>query len=104
MPGYVMLEAELIDPVQYGLFREQLMPLLEAQGGRLVARGGVVEAVDGEINGHRRMLIMEFDTVEQAKAWPTLPNISNAYAELREIRNRAAKVSMFIVDSEAPLT
>ena len=103
MAGYVMLDAEVIDPMLYRDFREQLLPLLEEQGGKLVARGRIIEAAEGEVEGHRRVLMMEFDTVEQARAWPMLAHISSAYAELRKLRDNAAKVSMFILDSDAPV-
>ena len=98
MAGYVILDIEVIDEALHAEFRRRVVPLAEARGGKLLARGEVVEVVGGDLTTLRRVSILEFETVEQAREWPTLPQSLPEYAELRELRDRAARVNMLIVD------
>ena len=55
-------------------------------------RGGATEVMDGDWNPDR-IVVVEFDSVEQAKAWLTSPE----YTEIKGIRMEAANASVIIV-------
>ena len=61
-------------------------------------RGGVAEIVGADLSSHSRIAVMEFETVEQAREWARYPQSPGEYAELRELRDRAANSIAFIVE------
>ena len=54
-------------------------------GGRYVVRGGDVEAVEGELAPRRRVVIVEFPTMDRAREWYASPE----YAEALRLRATA---------------
>ena len=98
MPAYVILyTTEVTDEALHAEFRSRLTPLLEADGGKFLVRGDVLEATDGETTVHRRVAVMEFPTVEQARAWAG-PQSEPEHAAVRELRDRASKSVSLIVE------
>ena len=98
MPAYVVLyTTEVTDEALHAEFRSRVVPLLEAKGGKYLMRGDVSEASDGETAAHRRMAVMEFPTVEQARAWAS-PQSEPEYVALRELRDSAGNYISFIVE------
>ncbi len=98
MSAYVVLYVtEVTDEERHAEFRSQVVPLLEAKGGKHLMRGDVSEASDGETAAHRRIVVMEFPTVEQARAWAG-PQSEPEYAALRELRDSSANTISFIVE------
>ena len=67
MPAYVILVTEVTDEERHAEFRSRQPSLIEAKGGKVVMRGPVAEATDGETTAGRRIAVMEFPTVEQAQ-------------------------------------
>ena len=68
-------------------------PSLEAYGGRFLVRGGKVETLEGTW-APRRFVIVEFPSLEKAKAWWN----SAEYAEAKALRQATAKTQMIVVD------
>jgi uncharacterized protein (DUF1330 family) len=66
---------------------------VEFYGGRYVARGGAAETLEGQWSP-KRLVILEFPSVEQAKAWLN----SAEYAPARELRHRYATSNMIVVE------
>ena len=97
MPAYVILYLTEVDEARHAEFRSRQRPLLEAKGGKIVARGPVAEATDGETTANRRIAVMEFQTVEQARAWIG-PQSEPEYVALRELRDSACKCTAFVID------
>ena len=56
-------------------------------------RGGATEVMDGEWVPDR-IVVVEFDSVEQARAWLTSPE----YTEAKEIRMKAVSTSVILVE------
>ena len=99
MAAYVILYAtEVIDEELHAEFRQRATALLEARGGRYLMRGRVAEIVGGDPASHSRIAVMEFETAEQAREWARYPQSPGEYAELRELRDRAANSIAFIVE------
>ncbi|MDE2787966.1 MAG: DUF1330 domain-containing protein [Chloroflexota bacterium] len=100
MPAYVILHtAEILDEELHAEFRSRVGPLLEARGGKYLMRGNVSEVIGGDSTGHNRVAVMEFETTEQAQEWARDPQPPGEYAELRDLRNRAARSVSLIVAS-----
>lgn len=99
MAAYAFVHIEVVDSEAHAEYRRRVGPMLEAYGGRIIARGDVVEVIGGEMpSGRHRMLVLEFPTVEQARGWHTLPESSPEYADLRAVRNRSGNAVLTIVD------
>jgi uncharacterized protein (DUF1330 family) len=64
-----------------------------AYGGRYVVRGGAVEVVEGDWTPGR-LVVLEFDSVAQARRWRASPE----YGAAVQLRHRTAKANMIIVE------
>ena len=72
MPEYVLVDVETTDDAARAEYRGRSLRVIEAYGGRLMARGDVVESTAGELTSRRRMLALEFPTLEQASIQSSL--------------------------------
>ena len=93
MAGYVIVDNEITDEALYAEFRARVAATVAAHGGKYLVRGGAAESVEGDWKPHR-IVVVEFDGVEQAQAWLNSPE----YAELREIRLKSANASVIVVE------
>ena len=100
MAGYVILDIHITDEALHAEFRRRVGPLVEARGGKFLVRGEVVETIGFDLTAGHRVVVMEFETIEQAREWPTLPQHLPEYAELNsvEIRDRSANVNTIIIE------
>ena len=93
MAAYVIIGVEVTDESAYGSLREQVPAIVKAHGGRYLVQGGAAEVVRGDWTPHR-LVVIEFDSVEQAKRWQSAPD----YADLRAKLNKAARTDVVIVE------
>ncbi|MYC39032.1 MAG: DUF1330 domain-containing protein [Chloroflexi bacterium] len=93
----ILYTTEVTDEALHAEYRSRVAALLEAEGGKFVARGSVVEASDGETAVQRRIAVMEFPTVEQARAWIG-PQSEPEHAAVRELRERASNSISFVIE------
>lgn len=93
MPAYVIANVTVKDPVRYEEYRRLVAPSLEAYGGRFIVRGGRVEPLEGEWRP-ARLVVVEFPSVEQARAWWHSPEYSAAKA----IRQAASEGTLLILE------
>lgn len=91
MTAYVIADVEVKDPVTYREYVAAVPATLAPYGGKFLARGGQTETLEGEWEP-KRLVIIEFDSVEQAKAWWE----SEAYAGPKA-RRRSASVGKLIL-------
>ena len=92
MSAYVVVEIEVLDLERYETYK-QLAPSSIAQyGGRYIARGGDVTTLEGAWSP-KRLVILEFPSVDQAKAWWN----SAEYAEAKALRQAVARTQMIVV-------
>ncbi len=93
MPAYVIADIEITDAELYKEY-VKLAPAAVAQyGGRYLARGGHTEVLEGEWQPHR-LVILEFESVERAKAWLNSPE----YAPARALRQRSARSNLVVIE------
>jgi uncharacterized protein (DUF1330 family) len=93
MPAYVIANVTVKDPVRYEEYRRLVTPTVEPFGGRFIARGGKVELLEGSW-APARVVILEFPSVERARAWWQSPE----YAEARAIRQATSEGTLLIVE------
>lgn len=93
MSAYVIAQIEITDPERYAEYVKQVPATIARYGGRYLARGGKVEALEGPLKG-RRIAIVEFDSFEKAREWYE----SSDYRGPRTIRQGAAVSQLILVD------
>jgi uncharacterized protein (DUF1330 family) len=93
MPGYVIVNVTVRDPVRYEEYRRLATPTVSAYGGRYLVRGGAVEAREGGWTPSR-LVVLEFPDVERARAWWASPE----YAPAKAIRQSCADTQLVITE------
>jgi uncharacterized protein (DUF1330 family) len=96
MPAYVFANIEVTDPVLYEEYRKGVPATIAQYGGRYVARGDAAEGLEGGY-APQRVVILEFPSVERAKAWWNSPE----YRPLRAIRQRASRGDLLLIEGLA---
>jgi uncharacterized protein (DUF1330 family) len=97
MPAYVIFDIHVDDADAYAPYRGPAGETVAAHGGRYLARGGATEVLEGEWELDR-LVVLEFPSVEQAKAWYDSPE----YQEVAPIRQGASRGRAVIVDGYTP--
>jgi uncharacterized protein (DUF1330 family) len=92
-PAYVILDVEVNDSGTYETYKKMIPTTVERYGGRFLVRGGIVETLEGEWSP-QRLTILEFPSVEQAKAWSG----SLEYSPANAILNQSARARMVVVE------
>jgi uncharacterized protein (DUF1330 family) len=93
MPAYVVADVDIHDPAGYEKYKALAPPAIAAHGGRYLARGGRTEVLEGHWSP-KRTVILEFPSLEKAKAWWA----SVEYAEGKALRQACAHTDMMIVE------
>jgi uncharacterized protein (DUF1330 family) len=92
MAAYVIADIDVRDAERYEEYRRIVPPSIAAYGGRYLVRGGETAILEGDWLP-RRCVVLEFPSVEKARAWWD----SEAYAPAKEIRRQSAKARMILV-------
>lgn len=93
MAGYAIIHNAVTDESLYAEFREQAAATIEQYGGKYLVRGGAAEAVDGDWVPDR-VVVVEFASVAQTKAWFNSPE----FAEAKQVRAKCADAIVIIVE------
>jgi uncharacterized protein (DUF1330 family) len=93
MAAYVIGEIEVTDPAVYDDYRKQVLATVEKYGGRFAVRGGKVEALEGGWTP-KRMVVLEFPSLEQATKWYRSPE----YAPLIKLRQKGSRGRLIAVE------
>ena len=93
MAGYVVVQVDVKDPEGYQEYVKLVPPSLAAYGGRFKVRGGKTETLEGSWIP-KRLVILEFDSAEQAKKWWASPE----YAAAKAIRQRCAVTELLVAE------
>ena len=96
MPAYVIFDIHIDDADAYAPYRGPAGAAVEAHGGRYLARGGATDVLEGEWDVDR-LVIVEFPSMEQARAWYDSPE----YQEVAPIRQAASRGRGVIVEGAA---
>jgi len=93
VPAYVVLDIEVKDAETYARYRELGPPAVASYGGRYLVRGGNVETLEGAWLPSR-FVILEFPTMEAARAWWASPE----YAAAKALRHASTRTEMILVE------
>lgn len=92
MAAFVVIEIQVNDPAAYAEYAAVASATVKQYGGKYLVRGGKTEALEDGWQPSR-FVLLEFPSVEQAKAWWSSPE----YSPLKEMRYAAAHSRMFVV-------
>ncbi|HEY4031920.1 MAG TPA: DUF1330 domain-containing protein [Caulobacteraceae bacterium] len=79
MSVFVISDVETRDPGAMARYRVLAAESIAGHGGRYVVRGGRVETLEGGWTPHA-IVVIEFDTADQARAWYASPEYAEALA------------------------
>lgn len=96
--AYAVAEVAIAQPDAYANdYSRHVLPTLAPYGGKVLVRGGARLQLEGEDGSHHaglRTVIIEFPSLQQAHDW----HQSDAYAQLRAIRQQYSSGRLFIVE------
>ena len=90
--GYVVTRVDIKDPEAYARYAAAATKAIVAHGGRILARGGRHEALEG--GARARNVVLEFDSYDAARAY----YYSADYQAAKALRERAAEMEMVLVE------
>jgi uncharacterized protein (DUF1330 family) len=91
-PAYVITEVDILDQGAFEEFSPKVGQTVQASGGRYLARGGQIIALEGQ--APKRLVLSTFESVEKAQAWRN----SAAWKDLTPLREKAVKTRAYIVE------
>ena len=93
MTAFVIVDIEVTDPEGYEEYKQLAPSAVALYGGKYVARGGHTETLEGDWTPNR-LVILQFESVERAKAWLN----SDEYSAARALRHKYAKSQMVVIE------
>jgi len=95
MPAYWLARAKINDPVEYKKYTDRVPEIMAKYGGKILARGGRYQILEGPEKFHR-FIVIEFPTLEQAVACEQSPEYGEASAFRK---SGAGEVELVIVEA-----
>ncbi len=93
MAAYVIVDVNITDPSGYEKYKKLAGPTVGQYGGRYLVRGGESEMLEGGWQPGR-VVVLEFPTRGQAKAWWSSPE----YEPAKGLRQAAATTERLLVE------
>jgi len=91
MPAYLIADMNVSDPARYEEYKRLAPPAIEKYGGRYLSRAGETAILEGDWSP-TRLVILEFPSLEKAKAWYDSPE----YGAARKAREGTGKFRMVV--------
>ena len=96
MPAYMFVSSKINDPVRFAEYRKEMQVFVALYGGKYLARGEILEVLEGKFDTDYNVLIAEYPSVDTIKnMWN-----SNEYKEIKKLREGAGDVNVFIIDGK----
>ena len=94
MPSaYIIADVDVTDPARYEDYKKLSSLAMQAHGAEVCVRGGQSEVLEGDWHP-RRVVVLKFPSVEQARAFHSSPQ----YTRARQAREGAAAMRMVVVE------
>jgi uncharacterized protein (DUF1330 family) len=93
MPAYVIANIDVKDAVRYADYIKMSPISIQKFGGRFIARGGTTESLEGSWQP-KRLVILEFPTIEAARQWYA----SDDYAPAKALRQATSIGDLVVVE------
>ena len=97
MPGYIIVDIVVHDPVAYEPYKKMAQAAIAQYGGRYIVRGGRSEALEGA--QPTRVVVIEFPSLDAAKAWYE----SEEYQAAIPLRTACSSGRLFIIEGSSAL-
>jgi uncharacterized protein (DUF1330 family) len=95
MVAYLISEyLEIADLDAMVEYRQQVVPTIEAYGGRYIARAGKTVPLEGDWGEPMRVTIIEFPSLDHAQQWYD----SDVYRSLKALRQGASRIRMLFIE------
>ena len=96
MPAYWLARCKINNPVEYKKYTDRVPGIIARFGGKVLARGGKYQVMEGADRFHR-FVVIEFPTLEQAVKCHQSPEYQAAAAFRRALG--VGEVEQVIVES-----
>ncbi len=93
MKAYIIVDVNITDLARYEDYKKLTPASLVPFEGQFVVRGGIAETLEGDWNPGR-IVVLEFPSPENAKAWWSYAG----YAPAKAIRQSASEIQMILVE------
>ena len=93
MPAYIIARVEVTDWTRYREYTKATPAAVARYGGKFIIRGGEITTLEGEPET-RRLVVIEFPSLEQAKAFYQSPE----YSQVKTLRAGAAVGQFLAID------
>ena len=93
MAAYIILDIEVTNPEGYKDYAKLASETVKLYGGKYIVRGGAHETLEGDWQA-KRLVVLEFSSVEQAKKWLNSPE----YAPAQALRHQYAQSKAVVVE------
>ena len=93
MTAFLISDVSVRDADTFQTYRTRAAASIAHHGGTYLARGGKIESLEGAW-APRNIIVVQFPTVEQARAWYRSPE----YAFALEVRDKALSRNLILVD------
>ena len=92
MTAYVIFDIKVNNPDGYEDYKILAPSAISKYGGKYIARGGEKEVLEGDWNPER-VVILEFENINNAKKWIDSPE----YKVARKLRHKYASSNIIVV-------
>lgn len=92
MAAYLVVDIDVTNPAQFEKYKKLAPAAVAKHGGRFLIRGGAYEVLEGDWRP-QRLTIVEFDSMEKAKAFYNSPE----YQAAIKVRKGAANMKFLLV-------
>lgn len=99
MAAYVIAYLDVTDEAAFATYRKAAGPTIALYGGKTLVVDGRFDVREGFIQP-KSIVVIEFDTLEQARRWYESPE----YSATIPSRQRSASTSLVIVEGRAAAT
>ncbi|HEY9049305.1 MAG TPA: DUF1330 domain-containing protein [Ohtaekwangia sp.] len=93
MKAYIIVDVNITDPALYEDYKKLTPGSLIPFEGKFIVRGGATETLEGDWKPGR-IVMLEFPSVEKAKAWWS----SDTYAPAKALRQSASVTRMILAE------
>jgi len=93
MAAYIISDLSTRDPDSLQIYRVHAAASIAQYGGRYISRGGAIETLEGDWRPEM-IVVVEFPSMEQARAWYRSPE----YAAALAVRDKALARDLILVD------
>lgn len=93
MAAYIILDIDVKDKKLYEEYKKQGAPTIMLYGGKPLVRGGKTRVLEGDWQP-RRLVMLEFAGIDEAKRWWNSPE----YNKAKSLRHKAADTNVVLLE------